>query len=175
MWGDEQILKCSGRMIDTTDFKAYYSVRENRTIVENLLWFWSNLLADGVEHAAANGSASSGYGEQRDSRFTNLEKKPTIGEKLAGDSGLLEVLHCLAFAAGTENLAVAKVGTIHGTALWTMQNVCLHPTFVTGSQDTVFQKFIQILRQILFVNMKFEEDVNSSTLLSSAQVLSKLL
>ena len=176
VWGSEQILISSSRIIDTVDFKGYYSVRENQAVVENLLWFWANLLAGGVAQAGENGSLSQESQEkQKDSGFTNLKKYATIGEKLAEDSGLMEVLHCLAFSAGPENLRAAKRSTIYGTALWAMQNVCQHPTFVTESKDTVFCRFIYILRQILFENLNFEEEVTADLLLHSSLLLSKLL
>lgn len=47
VYGEEQILACSAKLIDMVDFKKWYHTsKQNQEIVDDLLWLWGNLIAE---------------------------------------------------------------------------------------------------------------------------------
>lgn len=40
------LLEISSKIIDLINFEEFFKEYENQKIVENILWFWSNILAE---------------------------------------------------------------------------------------------------------------------------------
>lgn len=112
-------------------------IKENQEIVENVLWLWTNLIAEELEVK----------------KTENLDQgHPVVSERICAkiikDTCYLEVINQIILGLKKET-AVSYKSYIH-TILWGMKNVCLHKNFVSSSPLNILDSFLTIIKHILF-------------------------
>lgn len=80
----DEIITASSNIVDIANFDTFFKVKKNRAVIDNLLWFYSNLLAEELENSAA---AADGQSE--------LILSERIISKILNDTCFLEVIRLI--------------------------------------------------------------------------------
>ena len=153
----DEIITASSNIIEIANFDTFFKVKKNREVIDNLLWFYCNLLAEELENSETDGQS-------------DLILSERISSKILNDTCFLEVIRLIIAGCKINSKEVNLIKTI----IWGMKNTCLHANFVLKCPLNIQQSFLIIIRQILFECYTMDT-INSEILIQCINVIIDML